>query len=663
MSFLSDISFRRGIGLLLIVIAVLTGGTWMTVKLTTDSLVDQYVTRTAGDWAHFLASNVTDLENIAAGEQPSAASIAFFDGTRKGGQVFRYVIFNREGYSQLIVDNEKIAPVDLSEYNAEAARAIAESKPIINIKSGKSANFPASFAEAYVPALVGKRPVAVVAAYVDEGGARAKIYSTFLLAAVSLCLLTVFAFAIPAVAWYFRTREKQQADRRIRFMAHHDALTGLDNRSRLIERLDGALAVLPSVGGHVAAHFIDLDRFKEVNDTFGHDGGDFLLNTIGQRLRLVTRMEDLVARLGGDEFVVVQLGVSDREQAEACARRIASALSAPIFYKEQDIKANVTIGVALAPADGKTSERLLKSADLALYDGKAAGRDCVRFFRPEMDEALQARLALEKMIRGAIANNGLVLHYQPVFEISGKHLVGFEALVRLSAEDGTLIPPTTFIPVAEDMRVMDKLGAWVLREACRTAKTWPNNLTVAVNLSPTQFEAGSIAEIVSGALKESGLQAQRLELEITESLLLGNSEQNMAQLHELKTIGVSIAMDDFGTGYSSLSYLWKFPFDKIKIDRSFMQGFDGTDHDAETVVKTIIALGRELHMRVTVEGVETADQADFLHGADADQVQGFYFGRPMPESEIAPILLKDLQDKAGSQTKRAELKAKRKAVS
>ena len=399
--------------------------------------------------------------------------------------------------------------------------------------------------------------------------------------------------------------------------------------------------MLPATGGHVVVHFLDIDRFKEVNDTLGHAGGDFLLKTLGQRLSELSRIDDMVARLGGDEFVIVQTGVAGKEQAEAFARRLASVLSEPMTFKEREIRANVTIGVAIAPADGEIAESLLKHADLALYNGKTAGRNRICFFMPDMDKVLEARVALEKAIRDATVNDGFVLHYQPVFKIGSEQLVGFESLLRLPAPDGTLIPPAAIIPVAEDMHLIDEIGALVLREACRTAVMWPKELTIAVNLSPAQFESETIVEVVTGALKESGLDANRLELEITEVLLLGNNESTMKQLRELKGLGVSIVMDDFGTGYSSLNYLWKFPFDKIKIDRSFMQDFDKSGRDVETVVKSIIALGRELRMRVTVEGVETTKQADFLTGVDADQVQGFYFGRPVPASELGAIVLAD----------------------
>jgi diguanylate cyclase (GGDEF)-like protein len=640
---MATMSVRRNIALFFAVLGILVGGTWMTVKVTTDHLLYHNATSTAHSWARFLAVSVTDLEQIASGEQPSAASMTFLQSARKSGEVFRYEIFNRDGYSQLISERNKIALVDLSEHSDDAARSVTTGQPIVDVKEGSSVGQPAFFARAYIPVLIDGRAIAVVAAYVDETAQRRSFYDTFLTAAASLCLLTCLAFAVPAIAWYRRTKEKQRADRRIRFLAHHDALTGLANRAQLVEKLEVVLAALRLQRGSLAVHFIDLDRFKEVNDTLGHDGGDFLLKTIGERLRAVTRIGDVVARLGGDEFVVVQTEVSGKDQVEAFASRLISAVTAPMKLREQEIVATTSVGVALAPEDGSSSERLLKSADLALYKAKADGRNCVRFFRPEMDTELQARLDLERSIRDAVQYNRFELHYQPMFEMADRRLIGFEALIRLPAADGTLIPPLTFIPVAEEIRLIDKIGAWVLREACRTAVTWPEHLTVAVNLSPAQFSAGSISDIVAAALKETGLASHRLELEVTETLLLGNSEATMAELQTLKAIGVAIVMDDFGTGYSSLSYLWRFPFDKIKIDRTFMQGFDGSGRDAETVVKTIIALGRELHMRVTIEGVETAKQAAFLDKADGDQAQGFFFGRPVPASEVHASILADCQ--------------------
>jgi diguanylate cyclase (GGDEF)-like protein len=625
------------------VVLLLGVGVGQILKSTVDYLLYWDATAAAESWAKYVAENVTDIEDIADGQPPSAESMAFLIRTQQIRHVFGFEIINLHGNVQLTSDGSKISDVRGAVHSDTAARAAELGQPIISVKEGTPPVRPKYYSEAYLPVMIDGRPQAIVAAYVDLSEQHDHFRKAFLLAALALCLLIGTAVGIPTIAWYRRTKEKQQADRRIRFLAHHDALTGLANRAQLIERLDNAIAVLPLRGGCLAVHFIDLDRFKEINDTLGHDGGDFLLKTIAERLRAVIRVDDIAARLGGDEFVVVQTGISRKDQAEDFAHRLTSAVIAPMTFKEQEIVATVSVGVALAPTDGTNSERLLKSADLALYKSKADGRNCIRFFVPEMDASLQTRIALEKTLRDAVLHERFILHYQPLFEISGQRLIGFEALIRLPAEDGTLIPPLTFIPVAEDMRLIGKIGAWVLREACQAATTWPEPLTVAVNLSPAQFEAGSVSIIVARALKETGLAPHRLELEITETLLLGNSEAIMTELQALKAMGVAIVMDDFGTGYSSLSYLWRFPFDKIKIDRSFMQGFDASGRDAETVVKTIIALGRELDMRVTVEGVETAKQAAFLDGADADQVQGFFFGRPIPTSEISAVILKNVQ--------------------
>ena len=449
------------------------------------------------------------------------------------------------------------------------------------------------------------------------------------------------------IATFEDITEWLKTQNKIAHMAHHDALIDLANRSQLVKYLDEALAGVSASGAGIALHFIDLDHFKNVNDTLGHDAGDHLLKIMAERLRVLANEGDLVARLGGDEFVVIQAGIKGRDHAVDFARRLNAAVAVPIAFKEQKIVATVSVGIALAPADGASPEALLKSADLALYKAKADGRDCTRFFKPEMDVELRERIRMEGMIRHAVLHDGFELHYQPLFKMSDRSLIGFEALVRMRADDGSLIAPMEFIPLAETLGLIDKIGAWVLKEACRTAATWPRDLTVAVNLSPAEFAAGRISDIVAQALKDAGLAPHRLELEITETLLLDDSAAVMAELLKLKEMGVAVVMDDFGTGHSSLSYLWKFPFDKIKIDRSFMKGFDGSTRDAETVIKTIIALGRELKMQVTVEGVETAKHADFLATADSDQAQGFFFGHPMPAADIAAKLLAEFQIEHG----------------
>src|SRR3984885_3570120 len=419
-----------------IALGILVSGTWVTVKITTDHLLHQDATSAADSWARFLAASVTDLEQIAGGEQPSAASMAFLQSARKSDDVFRYEIFNRDGFVLLVSDRDKVALVNFSKRDADAARSVTSGQPIVDEKEGNSGDQPAFFARAYVPIRADGRVIAVVAAYVDETEQRADFYNAFLIASAALCLLTGLAFAIPAIAWYRRTKEKQQADRRIRYLAHHDALTGLTNRPFLIEQLEKNIAALPARGDKLAVPFIDFDRFKEINDTLGHDGGDFLLKTFAQRLLAVIRINDVVARLGGDEFVVVQNGIAGKDEAESFARRLAATLTIPVKFKGHEILSTVSIGVSLAPENGNSPENLLKSADLALYKSKTEGRNGIRFFRPEMDAELQARINLEKLIRDAVLHGRFELHYQPLFEMSDRRLIGFEALIRLPAADG-----------------------------------------------------------------------------------------------------------------------------------------------------------------------------------------------------------------------------------
>src|ERR1700722_2158864 len=370
---LAKMTLRRNIGVFTVVLGILISGTWATVKITTDYLLYQMATSVARNWAQYLTENATDLEQIAAGEQPSNASMLFFQAARKSGPVFRYEIFNREGYSQFISDHDKIAPVDVSEFSVDAARSIKSDQPTVDVQQSHSADLPPFFARAYVPVVVNGRPIAVVATFVDQTEQRNIFYRTLVLAAVTLCTLIGLAFGVPAIAWYRRTKEKQHAERRIRFLAHHDVLTGLVNRARLIDRLNTLLVASAAQRGNLAVHFIDLDHFKEINDRFGHDGGDFLLKTIAERLRAVTRSNDIVARLGGDEFVLVQPNIGGAEQAMEFAHRLSLALSEPMRLKQHELFATVSIGVALAPDDGDAPERLLKCADLAVYKSKAEG--------------------------------------------------------------------------------------------------------------------------------------------------------------------------------------------------------------------------------------------------------------------------------------------------
>jgi diguanylate cyclase (GGDEF)-like protein len=395
----------------------------------------------------------------------------------------------------------------------------------------------------------------------------------------------------------------------------------------------------------IALHFIDMDRFKSVNDSLGHDVGDELIKSVSARLQSLAGQDDLVARFGGDEFVMAQTRLTSVLDAGRRAAQIKDALSLPMSIGEHRFKATASIGVAIAPRDGGTPTTLMRAADLAVYCAKAEGRDGWKMYDADMDVALKHRQRIERSLLRAVAMHGFELHYQPIVRSDDRTILGIEVLLRLKAADGENIEPTDFIPIAEEMGLICEIGAFVLRKACATAATWPDSLTVAVNLSPRQFEGGDLIGIVEQALEESGLPPKRLELEITEGLLLSDSERVISQLHQLKALGVSIAMDDFGTGYSSLSYLWRFPFDKLKIDQSFMRVLSEDDPNIASILKTIVSLGRTLNLRVTAEGVETEEQARVLKKLKCDQLQGYHFGKPMPETDLAAVIFRHMLPK------------------
>jgi diguanylate cyclase (GGDEF)-like protein len=418
-------------------------------------------------------------------------------------------------------------------------------------------------------------------------------------------------------------------------------MTRVANRHSFLEQLAAWLPPAAKGETKLAVHYVDLDRFKEVNDTRGHASGDAIIKLMAERLKDITPEKDLIARMGGDEFAIAQ-SIVTRADAEAFAAKLIEALSQPFAFNGFEFSTTASVGTAIAPDDGSDPDTLMRHADLALYRSKADGRSCWRLFAADMDVQFQARLELEERIRWATRNDGFVLHFQPILHLQTKKTCGFEALLRLKGDDGALIPPLTFIPVAEEMGLISEIGAWVIREACRAASAWPPDFTVAVNVSPSQVHAGGLVAIVSAALAAFALKPSQLELEVTEALLLSDTEFVLGELARLKALGVSIVMDDFGTGYSSLSYLWRFKFDKIKIDRSFVRTLNTADSSIAAIIRTIVGLGHSLGMRVTVEGVENADQLSFLHRSQCDLVQGFLFAHPMPEDHLAGHLLSEI---------------------
>jgi diguanylate cyclase (GGDEF)-like protein len=431
--------------------------------------------------------------------------------------------------------------------------------------------------------------------------------------------------------------EQRRSEAKIAHMAHHDALTGLPNRVLLGQRLDLALARVKR-GEIVAAHFLDLDRFKNVNDTLCHTAGDKLLGMVSERLLGLVRESDTIARMGGDEFAILQTGIAQPADAGALAQRVIEVVSEPYEIEGQQVDIGTSVGIAIGPGDGAEPGQLMRNADLALYRAKSEGRGAFRFFEAEMDAQMQERRNMERDLRAALSAGQFELHYQPIVNLESNGISAFEALIRWRHPERGLIPPGLFIPLAEEIGFIVPLGAWVLRQACATAAAWPDELKVAVNLSPAQFRGPGLVQLVTSALAASGLAANRLELEITETILLQDNEATLATLYQLRELGVLIAMDDFGTGYSSLSYLQSFPFDRIKIDRSFIKNL-GEGSGSINIVRAVVAMAKGLGMATTAEGVETPQQRESVMSEGCSEMQGFLFSKPLPADEIVSLYL------------------------
>jgi diguanylate cyclase len=453
----------------------------------------------------------------------------------------------------------------------------------------------------------------------------------------SCVALVLFTFLVLYIRWI--ARNLARSEETTQNLIGRDPLSGLPNRLLFSDRLDEELNRLSRMGGGLAILFLDLDRFKDVNDTYGHQAGDQLLKLAGRRLENLLRSTDTLARFGGDEFAIIQTGLRATEDAEILARRILDALTRPFDIAETSVTIGVSIGVALAPEHGRDRETLMRLADTALYEAKSEGRNRHRVFQRQMDETIRMRKIVEDDLRQAIAHDELVLHYQPVFSADGELVVALEALVRWRHPQHGMIPPASFIAMAEERGLIIPLGEWVLRRACEDGKRWPH-LRMAVNVSAIQFRHRDFVSSVMRALTETRFEASNLELELTEGVIVQDADAAEAAMMDLRALGVNLALDDFGTGYSSLIYLRRFAFDKIKIDRSFLESMEATGESA-ILVHSIVHLGRALGLTVTAEGVETAEQHRFLQALGCHQLQGYLFSKPVPAEEIDRLLARE----------------------
>ena len=434
------------------------------------------------------------------------------------------------------------------------------------------------------------------------------------------------------VATHEDITERRLAEDQIRHLAHYDALTNLPNRALFHEKLKQELDRI-AAGAQLAVLYIDIDEFKSVNDTLGHLIGDELLKSVAASLSRCVAASDFVARLGGDEFAIVQTAVKTPAEVTELVRRVFDTIREPYECFGHQVTTDASIGIALAPQHGVDLDQILKNADLAMYAAKSAGRRTYRFFEPAMDAQVKARRKLEMDLRQAITDGALEVYYQPCISLQDNEITGCEALLRWHHPERGMIPPAEFIPIAEDTGLINQLGEWVLTTACAEAATWPDHIKLAVNVSPVQFKSGTLALKIVAALAASGLAANRLELEITEAVLIRDDEAALAILHQLRGIGVRIALDDFGTGYSSLSYLQRFPFDKIKIDRCFVNDIAEPD-GSSCIVQAVVNIAAERHMTTTAEGVETRQQQELLRALGCAEMQGYLFSPAQPAAEL-----------------------------
>ncbi|GLR88161.1 bifunctional diguanylate cyclase/phosphodiesterase [Bradyrhizobium iriomotense] len=437
------------------------------------------------------------------------------------------------------------------------------------------------------------------------------------------------------VATHEDITERRRTEERITHLAHYDALTDLPNRTMFHEHLRDALGAIAS-GEQIAVHYIDIDEFKGVNDALGHLVGDELLKSIAEHLNRCAGETEFVARLGGDEFAIVQSAVTSPDHITDLVARVFAAIREPFDCMGHHLTTDASIGIALAPDHGVDLDQILKNADLAMYAAKAAGRHTYRFFEPEMDAKVRERRQLETDLRHAIAHGGLEVFYQPCLSLKDDRITGCEALVRWRHPERGMVSPAEFIPIAEDTGLINEIGEWVLATACRDAATWPDDIRLAVNVSPVQFKSGTLALKIMSALAASDLPASRLELEITEAVLIRDDDTALAILHQLRAIGVRIALDDFGTGYSSLSYLHRFPFDKIKIDRCFVEDIAGPD-GSSSIVQAVVGLAAARRMTTTAEGVETEEQQRLLRSLGCSEMQGYLFSAAKPADKVQEL--------------------------
>lgn len=628
--------------ILLAFVAALAVAGYGLVNFAVDRLLVNNARITAESLVEFYLDNIPDFAEMMRGETPASDSIVFMHQAGSIGKMFRFRFYDADGRLRVTSDAIGEAFTHAERFpdlypDAAASMAAEESFAFLGTPDERS---PADFTVSVIPVKSAGKLQGWVELSVGQERRRELVMSE----AIQIALLMALLIAVgPVFGFWYVTRQKSRVEKTLSFVTNHDQLTKLPNRPVFAAQLQETLSQAERRQEHTAIINIDIDRLRELYEQFGRDTIDCVLMEFAARLRAQAGPLGIAARLSDSEFVVLKSSIHDAMEAAQFARAALQALTQPVNVGEHGVTVDVNIGLALAPTDGKSATDLMKSADVALLSSKASGRNSYRFFDADTENGLRKRRAIESAVKEACEQKLFELYYQPVFELRNTKLTGFEALIRLNHPQHGSISPAEFIPVSEDLGLIGEIGSWVLETACRTAANWPDPLKVAVNLSPLQFRNGSMIASARRSLEMARFPAYRLELEVTEGVLLDDTAYVQEQLRALQESGVGIVLDDFGAGYSSLGYLWQFPFNKLKIDQSFVRAMD-VKHNVRDILRAIIGLARSLSLPVTAEGVETSEQAEYLRSLDCTEAQGYFFGRPVPVTEVAAIIMRNFAD-------------------
>ncbi|MFK8035221.1 MAG: putative bifunctional diguanylate cyclase/phosphodiesterase, partial [Hyphomicrobiales bacterium] len=602
------------------------------ISQTVDFAVSSDASRKAADWAEYMVRKIPDVEKLVPGSALTELQIREIEESANVGDAFRFKLFDADGRLVLVSDELQTAgrEIEQGDHNGRAKRALETGEIQLEFGDGtQKENRPDLYVETYVPVKGADGAFFGVAeVYLDQTPISALFQRWFNILAVAIAGILVLMFVLPYVAFLQKTKADNRSRAKADYLAHYDQLANLFNRRGLMEQLEERQAVASVDMKKAAIIFLDIDQFKLINDTYGHTVGDIFLTHVGECISRCLGPTDFAGRLGGDEFMIVAERNSVKD-VEMLTEKIRSLVSSPVQHDGHTVVGHVSIGIHYEDAD-LTIEQRMQKADVALYQAKIDGRNTCRTFTAGMEARTLRRRHVESAILTGLQDDRFEVYFQPLLHQKSKKCAGFEALLRLQDANGVTITPDEFIPIAESIGAINELGLWVLETALKTASNWPDGCFVSVNLSARQFDDETLVPNVKRLLKETGMRAECLELEVTEGLLMENTESISQQLEELSSIGVSLAMDDFGTGYSSLGYLWKFGFDKLKIDQSFISGLEVNSAKTKEILETIVLLGHKLGMTVTAEGIETEDQEKMLSSMDCDHFQGFKYGKPMP---------------------------------